>query len=323
MKIHFVYAGSPDNGANMAPYTITRNLYNFLASKGIEVVYYDWCHTSEVTPPEPNDIILGHPNYPDNTATRQLFRYRCRARCLIFPFHHAMPWINSPFDDLVRSADRVFSIAGPYWYDTMDQTIFAHWKPKVVRVDMAVDAAAFPHLKKSFNPPGQRSFAYIGCDRPEKGLDLLYEIMRRSPYHLHAYGNIDGNCSLLHLKNVHYHGWADTNPAWANDFCGLVDCFLNASRSDANPTTLLESMSWGIPVACSRGSGYDAWKDGTFFGLNTDDPEGCANLLEHVNHMSDDDLKRRSAIGREAVETRYTWDKFCTTVWDGLKEYMW
>lgn len=324
MEIIFIYAGDPNNNARYSPYSITRNVYHRLVAEFGTVHYLDWCSPAPLPPVSSNTIIIGHPNYSAETPIRRLFQLPARAKILMFPFHHSIPEINLPFDDLARQADAIISITGPVWFDTIEQTPFAHWQSKMTRLDMAIDANAYPFVKHKFNPPGQRQFAYIGCDRPEKGVDLLAAIMAKSPYHLHAYGVMDGNSAFCRLPNVHYHGWTDTNPQWATDLCNMVDGFLNPSRSDANATVILEACAWGLPVALSPGSGYytDARNDDMFYGLNTNDPEGCANLLEYINRADEAGLLERSRRIRKIIEQKYNWQRFCDTVISVVKKFI-
>lgn len=325
MNLHFVYAGHPKNTEKFAPFTITRNLFNFLSTKFDKIFYYDWCFGGKIRPVGRDDIILGHPNYPLSTATRQLFKKPCRAKFLIFPFHHSMPQVNFPFDDIVKQADKIFSITGPYWYDTIDKTKFAHWREKMVRVDMAINHKDFPHTKKSFNPPGKRTFYYLGSDIPEKGLDFLATVLAKSPmYTLHLYGNIDAAHPVARLPNTKNHGWVSTSPAWAKNLAKIADVFLSPGRSDANPTTLLEALCWGFPAACTQQSGYYSGErgDNMFFGLTYGDPHTSVQTLHQLNAMDESDLVQHALEARKKVVERHNWQRFCDVVWTTLQEYM-
>jgi glycosyltransferase involved in cell wall biosynthesis len=318
--IHFVYAGNPHIDHRNSPYTITRHLYQHLTTKYDQIHYYDWQHTGPIAPVNHHDTILAHPNYPPSTAARQLFRAAeqigCTNRNLIFPLHHKMPEINRPFDDLVQSAKNVFSITGRYWYDTLGQSALAHWAPKITRLDMAIDTTLYPHVKHHWSPNHNRQFVYIGADRPEKNLDLLADIFSRCHYTLHTYGMI-GNTRLLNLPNVHHHGYADTHAQFARDLCAFADVFLNTSRSDANPTTLLEAAAWGLVVACTPQSGYYG-ETSPFWGLNLENVQDNINLLQYAQTCPEDALRSQAKIQRKRIETDHTWDKFVNTITDKL-----
>lgn len=320
--IHFVYAGSPQNNLSYAPYTITQNLYKFLASKD-QVKYYDWCE-SNYHQVGPNDIIIGHPNYGHNTIIQRMFREcSCKAKCLIHPLHHGLPEHNLPFDNLAKQANAIFSIMGEYWYDTLEQSPFAHWKPKITRVDMAIDISRFQHFKKSFNPPGQRNLLYIGRESPEKGTHILYEIVRRLPnLQFWWFGAMQAESPFKTLPNAHILGWADFTPQFMTDLSKKTDFFLNTSISDANPTTLLEAAAWGFPTFCTPQSGYygDIEHDNLFVGLKIDDIDYNLEVLNRYQYAPESDLIMRSNESRAVVARKYTWNNFCNTIWNRLEQ---
>jgi glycosyltransferase involved in cell wall biosynthesis len=312
MRIHFVYGGDPFVDHLNAPSSITHHLYKHFVQLGCDLVYYDWCHPGGYLPVGPTDVVLGHPNYDHNTIIQRLFRETTTPyKFLIHPLHHAMPEINIPFEPLVRQAKHVFSIMGPYWWDTLSQSRFASWQDKITPVDMAVDADRFPFVRESFPPPGQRQFCYIGNSRPEKGTDILAEVFRRSRYKLHCYGNLDGN--ICGLPNVVCHGYAHTIPQFGRDLCNTAVMMLNTSKSDANPTTLLETAAWGLVVACTKESGYHG-ASSPFWGLNKDDPDGIVQLLQYIQGVDEAVLWAQVRAQRKAIELNYTWTRFCETI---------
>jgi glycosyltransferase involved in cell wall biosynthesis len=323
MKIHYVYAGHPGMVERQSPYSITRELFNYLKAR-CDVRYSDWC-TMGLPDLGPDDIILGHPHYDPNTIVQRAIREaKCKLKCMIFPLHHGEPEHNLPFHDLVMKSDKVFSIMGPYWYDTLDQSPFASWKPKITRLDMAIDASQFPFLRTRFNPPGQRNFLYLGHARPWKNVDLLYEIMRRIPQHqLWWYGGIKEH-PLADLPNVHLSGWVDLNPAMARTIVDNCDFFLNCSKSDANPTTLLESAAWGIVPACTRQSGYYPGQqcDWIFDELSLHDMDANLATIQKLQHTPEAELLARARASRQVIEQKYTWKRFCGTIWNELQPYI-
>lgn len=317
--IHFVYAFPPDTQEIHSPHCITRNLYNFLKTK-TDVKYYDWEHRG-VAEVGADDIFIGHPHYDTNTITQRTIREKtCKLMCTIHPLHTALPQHNMPFDDLARKVDKIFSICGPYWYDTIDQTEFEHWKIKITRLDMAVDGSHFPFVRKKFNPIGSRKLVYIGSNMPMKNVDHLTSIMRQMPdVRLHWYGG-DGAHSLARLPNVDTTGWIRLGPEMAQQIVDECDIFVNVSNSDANPTTLLESMAWGIITSCTKQSGY--WKDPLFTEIFTDSAEASVQNIRKLLNAPDEELMARAIAGRKEIETKYTWSNFCNKIWDELEPYV-
>lgn len=316
MRIIFVYAGSPDDDRRHSPYSITRNMMSALRQTGHEVIYYDWAYTGPVVDLNDDDIVLAHPNYPDDTACRKLFNQDKGKRYLIFPFHHGMPNVNLPFDDLHKKCIKHFAICGQYWYDTIDSSRFSHWKEKMVRLDMAIDQSQYPKVKNSFQMKGFRKFGYIGSDIPEKNLDFMARMFDGQPYKLEIFGNVHGESFIARLPNVTLNGWVDTSPQWAEAIASRIDCFLSTSISDANPTTLLEAGSWGFHVACSPQSGYwpDERSNGLFHGLNLSDLHGCKLFLQWMNDVKEDILIKQSDQTRRRIGFHHTWSKFTNKV---------
>ena len=317
--IHFVYAFPHDTQEIHSPHCITRNLYNFLKSK-TEVKYYQWDHKG-VVDVKPDDIFIGHPHYDTATITQRTIREKkCKLMCTIHPLHTAIPQHNMPFDELAQKADKIFSICGPYWYDTIDQTPFRHWKPKITRLDMAVDKNHFPYLRERFNPIGSRKLVYIGSDMPMKNLECLTNILKHMPdVQLNWYGG-NGENPLAKLPNVNVTGWIRLDPPTAKKIVDACDIFVNVSNSDANPTTLLESMAWGIITSCTKQSGY--WNDPLFTEVFTDDVGASVQNIRKLLLTPDEELMARAAAGREAIETKYTWDRFCNIIWNELEPHV-
>lgn len=318
---HFVYAGNPDSGIIQTPNIITHKLYYFLKTKFETVHYYDWNHTGNIITPNPGDVIIAHPNYPENTVTNRLFSLTDNIKCyrtIIHPFHTNRTEDNWPFDHLARRADKIFAICAPYWYDTIDSTIFAHWKPKMVRMDLAVNKDVYPHLKHTFNPPEARRLVYIGSSTPNKNLGYLIKIMLRlKDVTLHWYGGDKGH-RLARLPNVQITGWVKLDD-YAKEICRQCDIMVSVSNSDANPTTLLETKAWGLMAACTKESGY--YNDQMFEELHLDNFPRTMEVLNHLLNEDINKLSHKSLEDRKIIETKYTWERFCRTIWDGLKEH--
>jgi glycosyltransferase involved in cell wall biosynthesis len=317
MKIVLVYAFPPNSPQIQSPHSITHYLYNYL-KKRCDLVYYMW-DEKRIPPADPEAIFIGHPHYDQSTIVQRVFRENIpfKMKCTIHPFHHALPQYNSPFHDLARKADKIFGICGPYWYDTMQNTEFAFWKPKMTRLDMAVDGKVYPYLKNNFNPPGKRRLVYIGSDMPMKNVGFLTEIMKRmSHVELHWYGG-NGEHPLAKLSNVKTTGWVTLDRDLATKICKECDIMINVSTSDANPTTLLEARAWGLITACSKESGY--YNDRFFTELSSTDISKTINQLQSLLNMPSSELMTRAKDSRKEIETKYNWDRFCNTVWKELQ----
>lgn len=320
MKINLVYAFHPGSDQTCSPFCITNYLYKYLSERA-EVTYDVW-DSMNIPKADPESVFLGHPNYDPNTIVQQVFRRNIefRAKCTIHPFHHQMVEANWPFNDISMAADKIFSICGPYWYDTIENTVFRDWKPKMVRLDMAVDCNIWKYRKRKFNDVGKRGIVYIGAAKPEKNLAYLYQIARDMPnVRFRWYGGYSDH-PINRLPNVETIGWTDfRNEQVLEELYNFADIFLNVSISDANPTTLLEfGLAGGLIPICTETSGY--WRSPAFINIphvNTD----AIKIINHWLHEPTEKLAELSASNRVLCEKEYTWDKFCSTVWNEINKF--
>jgi len=304
-----------ENGPMPAPYSITVNLERFLRARG-RVRVYDWRETGAIELGE-DDILIGHPHADPDTLVQQTLRrgVRCRLRALMFPIHHGMPEISAFTLPLVEQADVVFGITGPYWHDTLGQSHFAPWKKKFVRLDLAVDAEEYPLVKRRFNPAGQRGYLYIGNNRPEKGSEVLSATLGRLKEF--PRGWVGGGPEIAEVPRIATYRRLDRE--FISALAEKFDIFVNTSVSDANPATILEAMAWGFPVACTPQSGY--YKMPTIVELSTTDVDANERKLREMQEAPEEQLVAVSRKNRELVETQYTWERFCGTVWKQLRPY--
>ncbi|MBJ6727027.1 glycosyltransferase family protein [Geomesophilobacter sediminis] len=261
--------------------------------------------------PEDGDILLGHPvNDCDSVVWRALADNRFHRKYLIAPYNHdprQVGWLA----EAVEQCDKFFAICGNYWIDTLDRSPLLGLRDKLVHLNMALDPADYPLLKTTFNPPGKRKFFYIGRLGTEKGVDLL------EGFAASGRGFSGGFiCSGGDIK-----GWKRISVPrkLTPDFMAAVareyDIFINMSRADAQATTILEAMSWGFPVACTRESGYTK-EDFTY--LDLDDAEGNLKRLEALQELPESELKCMSEGNRNRLQERYGWNNFLNILEENL-----
>lgn len=306
---------SVDTRPLRAPYSIALNLCRYLRERS-PTKLYDIEERGAIRL-DKEDVLLGHP-WPDpETIVQQTLRKAgpCRCKALIVPVHHGLPDINQYLLPLLDQVDLVFGIMGDYWYDTLEDSFLADLRHKLVRLDMAVATDEYPLIKQRFNPPGQRGYFYIGSDRPEKGVDILDRTMGKLG------GPRAGVIGCKSLDNVPAIAeGALLTPTFMQKLAQDYDFFVNTSRSDANPTTILEAMAWGFPVACTPQSGY--YKMPSIMELSCTDIDHNVEVLRELQHAPEERLLALSRQNRQRVETHYTWERFCGTVWAHLKQHL-
>jgi glycosyltransferase involved in cell wall biosynthesis len=277
---------------------------------------------------KPDDVFIGHPYFPYRKGgygvTEMAIGERVRPKvlALITPLHCDIsvvtPHINKDFlmsvDKMMPKVDLLFAIMGEYWWDRWDSSLFAHWKPKMVRLDMAVDTEHYPFIKDQFNKPGHRGYLYIGTSSdPRKGTDFLSALMSKLKDYPKAWIG-DGP----EIKNVQrLSTGCSLDPVFMRKVARDYDFFISPSLADPNPTTIIESLSWGFPVVCTPQSGY--YESDCIKNIHLDDLEASAQILESLQHCDDTALTCLGRKGREVVERKYNWDIFTGSVIKNLQ----
>lgn len=308
-----------------SPSENTRNVYTAL-SKILPTSLYDLTERVHCNFQQ-EDIFLGHPYFPHVKGrygvTEMAFKEKIRPKklALITPLHCDIDiqtdHINKPFlddvDRMLPQADLLFGIMGEYWWDRWDTSPYAHWKKKMIRLDMAVDSTRYPRVKRRFNRPGKRGYLYIGnSSDPRKGTDFLSQLMGKLPEF--PKGWIGSGPDIPNVPRIHSacQLTADIMSQIAEEY----DFFISPSKADPNPTTILESMAWGFPVICTPQSGYY----GTFFRkiIYLDDLDKSIAVLNELQTLDEYELQVMADRGREAVERDYNWERFTSIIIENL-----
>ncbi len=299
-----------------APYSITVNLYRYLRAR-TPTLLYDW-REERVPDFGPGDVILGHPHpNPKTVMQRALYDPKqCSLKALIFPMHHGIRALNEYALPLLERCDLAFGIMGEFWYASLNRSFLEPWMDKIVRLDMAVDVSEYPWIKRSFNPPNRRGYIYIGTNLPEKGPEILSETVGG----LEGFrkGWIGDGPEIPGIPRIS--AARSLDPPFMAGIAKEYDIFVNTSISDANPTTILESMAWGFPVACTPQSGY--WRMPNIVELSIENIDENIETLRGLQYASENRLLEMSKLNRELVTAKYTWEQFCSRIWAVLQDYV-
>lgn len=295
-----------------APLSITFQIAQRLSAR-YRIKLYDLKERAVIKPRE-GDILLAHA-WPDRQSIvwNALSNPDFGKKFLISPYNHDSRQVGW-MEDAVKACDAYFAICGDYWMETFDEAVFAEYRHKVIHLNMALDMADYPLVKQGFSPPGKRKFFYIGRHGrfgDEKGVRLLENLSEKIPDFQGGYICPDGDIK----------GWRKISPPTrlTPDFMVKVaadyDVFINMSRADAQATTVLEAMSWGFPVACTRESGYT---DESLFLLELDNERANILTLEKIQRMGNEELKEISSANRAIVAGKYSWKRFLEVIENNL-----
>lgn len=306
--IHLVYPHGPGVAT---PHVIGRRLGEHL-SRRHHVVLHDWEEIDAITP-APGDVLIGHPHPLPGTVFRRSFgRHGWSRRIVLSPFTNDARQVAF-LDPFVRAADAYLAITGSYWFRQVDATPFAHWAPRMIHCDLAVDPVDFPLVKADFAPPGRRRVLYIGHTGWYKNVAYLSAIAQARP--LWDFGWI-GRGEPSEIPGFRHLGVRDTSTPETRELVASYDFLLTVGRADANPTTILEAMGWGLLPFCTPQSGY-ADEPG-IINVPLDDVPAVLHVLEHWQQAPRAALVEAQKTNLARLAEHFSWERFGQQVEEAL-----
>ena len=305
--VHLVY---PHGTKISCPDAIGRNLGKRLTAAGFQVCYYDFDDIGTIYPGT-DDVLLGHAHPNPKTLFRQSMKQAGWRRILILePYVHRDHQYVAFLDRIMNDCALFLAITGNFWFTSIEQSLFAHWRPKMKHLDLAVERYDFPILKMAFQPCGKRRFLYIGHIAAYKNTEYLSHIALQMP-----------EIGFSHIGNGHIYG---VTALGVQDFAMNAgkqkitehDFLLTVGRADANPTTILEAMAWGLIPVCTPQSGYINYSGIVNVPLNN--ISEAVRILRHLQEMPADKLHEMQRINWNLIEEHFNWDRFAHQVIDAI-----
>ena len=302
--VHLVY---PHRPRVSSPDVIGYQLGQRLAQK-YAVRLYDWDEIRCIRPGQ-GDVLVGHAHPAPGTCFRwSAAQGGWRRVIMLSPYNHGDPWQVSFLDQVIAQCDLYLAITGRYWYESVLASSYAHWRPKMVHLDLAVDRASFPVIKHEFNPPGERRFVYIGHSAWTKNTPNLSAIAQAAPDCPIAWIG-RGEQPIAGLQRLGFQNFATEE---GKRSVAAHDFLLTAGRADANPTTVLEAMAWGLIPICTPQSGYAGYR--SIINIPLDDPEGAAAVLREMQTMPTAELSNLQRENWGLLDEHFNWERFTAQV---------
>lgn len=306
-----------------SPYSLTWNVGRFLRDKATSIGYEFQYRNLDLVCEDAigaDDIVIGHPWWPNGWMSEALDS-SAKAKFILQPYQHDIVGKNESWwiRRLVDKADHCFWVTGPYWFDTMNEGLYGDWKSKSTRLDMAVDSSLHPHSKRTWGAPGKRRFLAIGADIHYKGLDMIADLARCGGFHLGYFGSAPHE-RFAHVPQFYHHGGRDFTPDVQATIASEYDFFISLARGDSNPTTLLETTSWGLLAACNDQSGY--WANEPFVELKKDNMPFNLGVIDYLQSAPEYALKTRAEKIRQQVLDNHSWAQFCSTIWIEVEKWL-
>lgn len=309
--LHLVYPRGPRIAT---PWAIGRKLTEHLSSR-FTVVQHDLDADYHIDP-QPGDILLGHSaSAPWTVFRRSVVRPGWKRKLLLQPFAPGDSRHGFWLPGVVRHCDLFLAITGRHWMEALPRTHMAHLAPKIVHLDLAVDRSDFPRVKTRWNPPGRRRFLYIGNWPWYKNLGFLNDLAGRFPQcDFSWFGPVPKRSGRFpHLRQL---GVRDFSQVEARAEIATFDFMITLGSADANPTTILESMAWGLLPVCTPESGYSGYRG--IPNIPLDDLDAGVAMIERLQSCAEADLDAMRYDNDAQLDGHFTWSRFCRQIDDAI-----
>jgi glycosyltransferase involved in cell wall biosynthesis len=303
--VHLVYPHGPRIST---PDAIGRKLGERLR-RHYPVVHHEWDAHYAILP-QPGDVLLGHAHpAPWSCFRRSLKRPGWRRVIAMQPYNHGDLRQIAFLDSVLDSCDLFLAITGHYWYDSAGASLCSHWRPKMIHLDLAVDRQEFPVLKTAFNTPGSRRFVYIGHAGWTKNTAYLSRIAEFMP-EITIFWIGPGRPSAI--PGVQALGAQEFSTREGRGTLAVHDFMVTVGRADANPTTVLEAMAWGLIPVCTPQSGYA--KEAGIVNIPLDDHVEAVRILRQLQAAPEAELRELQAHNWRRIDEHFNWDRFAGQV---------
>ena len=303
-RVHLVY---PVGNRISTPDAIGRNL-KLSIEKFYEVKTYNYDQLKTIHPGNA-DVLIGHWHPNPLTVFRMSAKKKGWKRVLaLAPFcPDPTGWQNAFGNKIIEKCDRYLAITGNAWMKRLKESPFQHWEPKIIHLDLAVDRSDFPFIKKNFSPAGKRSFLYIGHTKWYKNFSFLEKLAQKLPETEFAW--MGGNQPL---KNIQGLGKFDFSNKEAKELIQEYDFMITVGSADANPTTILEAMAWGLIPVCSVQSGYEGFSG--IRNIPIDNIDDAVKTINDLQSVPEEQLNKWQQDNLDSLYNHFNWERFCSQV---------
>lgn len=310
--IHLIY---PTDNSAITPGAIGWHLREALSEKRFDVVTHDWEATYRI-PAQSDSIILGHPHPSPWTVFRRSVKSTgWHLRVCLFPTNGDIFQYAFAYQAMLQS-DLVFPIMGPEWANFIDlDPQFALLRRKIKPLDLAIKAEFFSPLPKRNVVPAERRVLYIGHTGNYKAPAYLEAIRAEMPDVEFGWMGAGKHS----LKGFTEHGRIPTYSQEGREILSNYHFLLSVGHADANPTTVLESMSLGLLPITTRGSGWSERQGVHHIPFAA--PREAAAFLRAMLRMPTDEYCALLRENRQRVESEFGWSNFTDAVIAGMEEF--
>ncbi len=303
---HLIYPF--DLKKNINPWSIGNNISIALKDK-YKIKNYYWTSIEKIYPRK-GDILIGHCHSNPFTIFRRSVKNKNWGKKIIIQPYNEDPKQMSHLYDVIKECDDFIAICGEYWYKRIPRSKFKSWKKKITQIDLGLDVTLYPNIKKKFNKINKRKFLYIGNDYSfnnyAKNLNYLRKISQFIGQDKFA---TIGNKSVGKIK--HY-GWLNLQKKKNLSVIKKYDFLIQTSNYDANPSTVLESMSWGLIPVITPQCGYK--KEKSIINIPLNKVNMACYKVNKLQQIPEKKLKKLQLENWKILKKFYSWVKFRNTI---------
>ena len=162
-------------------------------------------------------------------------------------------------------------------------------------------------IKKKFNSIKKRRFLYIGHTGWYKNTKFLEKLATKIPETEFAW--MGGNQTLKNIKTL---GKYDFSSQEAKNLIQEYDFMITLGSADANPTTILEAMAWGLIPVCSVQSGYVGFPN--IRNISIDSIDDTLETIKQLQSVSEEQLIKWQRANLTELDNHFNWKRFCDQV---------
>lgn len=300
--VHLIYPFNLNKKIN--PWSIGNNIYLALKDK-FYFKNYNWTSVKKINPDE-GDILIGHAHSNPLTIFRRSIKNpKWSKKILIQPYNEDPKQISHLYN-LIENCDYFLAICGKYWFKRLSTSPFRSWKEKMIQLDLGLDKKQYPFIKSKFNKKGKRKFIYIGNDYSynnfAKNLEYLKKIIDKTDHKSFA------SAGNKQISNEKHYGWLKFEQKKNLKIIKNYDFLIQVSKNDANPSIVLESISWGLIPIITEGCGYEEL-DKKYL-INQYDYNKVLKKLEDLQNLNHSQLKKLQTNNLHLLDKQFSWQKF-------------
>ena len=177
-------------------------------------------------------------------------------------------------------------------------------------VNCGINRNSYKFLKKKFNEIGKRKILFIGNDYQynnyAKNIQFLHSISKKFK------NNIFGSMGNVKFNNMINYGWMNFDSEYSRKKLLDYDFLIQTSKNDANPSTILEAMSWGLIPIATKQCGYHNEEGIINIPLNR--VNDTVKIIKKLLHINPNNLFHIQKINIKALNERYNWKIYRDTI---------